>query len=106
MTWQNDAACADAPDIFDLDWHWQAAVRYCHTCPVRQQCLEQAMTFNEHGIWGGTTRAMRRDLAAQMGRRLLPIIERDPHRTHQITPEGRAALAESGRRAMAKLNAS
>lgn len=106
MTWQLDAACVDAPDIFSHDWHWRAAVRYCHVCPVRQQCLEQAMTFNEYGIWGGTTRTMRRDLAKQMGRRLLPLVEREPHRTHQITAEGRAALAESGRRNMAKWAAS
>jgi len=41
------------------------AKRVCATCPVRTDCLEQALTFGErYGIWGGLTDAERRHLRA------------------------------------------
>ena len=36
----------------------------CAQCPVKQQCLEHALEFDErHGIWGGTTPTERRVMA-------------------------------------------
>lgn len=32
------------------------AVSVCGTCPVRERCLEHALTMPErHGVWGGCT---------------------------------------------------
>lgn len=32
-----------------------AAKRVCGVCPVRRDCLDHAIRFREHGVWGGTT---------------------------------------------------
>lgn len=32
----------------------------CSRCPVKQACLDYALTFDAYGIWGGTTQAERR----------------------------------------------
>lgn len=40
-----------------------AAITVCEACPVRAECLAQALDRNEgFGIWGGTTEATRRAL--------------------------------------------
>jgi biotin operon repressor len=40
------------------------ALDCCKECParVRQACLEHALTYNEPGIWGGTTARQRRHM--------------------------------------------
>lgn len=39
----------------------------CEFCPVRIPCLDHAMTYEEAGIWGGTTQAERRQLRGKRG---------------------------------------
>lgn len=47
-----------------FDDQGQAAKRVCASCPVQDDCLQVALTFNEdYGIWGGLTAAERRALA-------------------------------------------
>jgi WhiB family redox-sensing transcriptional regulator len=42
------------------------AKRVCLTCPVRQECLEFAVTTNqEYGIWGGHSEEERRVIRRQ-----------------------------------------
>ena len=31
----------------------------CAGCPVRVECLQEALSMNESGVWGGTTNAER-----------------------------------------------
>ena len=31
------------------------AKQFCAECPVKRECLEFALIYNEKGIWGGTT---------------------------------------------------
>jgi WhiB family transcriptional regulator, redox-sensing transcriptional regulator len=64
--WRFDALCTQVgPD----PWHLQQgesampAKRICMACPVRRQCLEFALTHDEHGIWGGTTERERRAIS-------------------------------------------
>lgn len=65
--WMDQAECAktgepDAwfPESGDAYGH---AIRTCHTCPVRDLCLQAALDNNEqHGIWGGLTPNERREL--------------------------------------------
>lgn len=56
------------------------ALELCATCPVRDDCLDYAIRYDEVGIWGGTTdrerRRIRRSRAAQ-GDSLEPRLERD-----------------------------
>lgn len=70
--WMCDAACRDVdPDLFfgtDPGWgqitetiaqrraREKRAKALCAQCPVRDACLEYAMTTPEHdGLWGGLT---------------------------------------------------
>jgi WhiB family transcriptional regulator, redox-sensing transcriptional regulator len=31
------------------------AKQVCAVCPVREPCLDYALRYNQHGVWGGTT---------------------------------------------------
>lgn len=82
QTWMEDALCRrrnkSGNPLYSLAlWFPDAAKNYkwakaiCHTCPVRQQCLDWAMA-NEHGtawtrygIYGGLTPDERAQLAKE-----------------------------------------
>lgn len=59
--WWDSAACKDrAADTFFPDVAHRGAYKLaravCADCPVRQACLEDALSRNErYGIWGGKT---------------------------------------------------
>ena len=80
--WHDDAACADHPkEVFfgheereGLKRHRptltvtevREAKAICAQCPVKQQCLDHALEFDErHGIWGGTTPSERRMMVGE-----------------------------------------
>ena len=68
VTWRAKAACRD----IDTSWFFPdgdavgdadvaAALAVCASCPVRDECLEFALTTRQDdGIWGGTTEAERK----------------------------------------------
>lgn len=44
----------------------ERALRYCNGCPVRPECLADALNAGIHwGVWGGTTEAQRQALAGR-----------------------------------------
>lgn len=45
---------------------------YCRSCPVRRECLEEALTRNEPGIWGGLTDKQRKALKRPRSRLSCP----------------------------------
>lgn len=66
--WYDDANCRDLPPeiFFPEAKDWAPARRVCEGCPVREECLEFALSNDEkHGIWGGygarARRRMRRE---------------------------------------------
>lgn len=66
MTWREDAACLDVgPEPFfpPSGVSTAPAVRMCRSCPVREACLADALTYphrDDYGIRGGTTRNERK----------------------------------------------
>lgn len=72
--WRQDALCAQIDG--DL-WFpakggsFNAAKRFCDTCPVRQECLEDALALPQEADWygmrGGVGPRARRKLRAQLG---------------------------------------
>jgi WhiB family transcriptional regulator, redox-sensing transcriptional regulator len=64
LMWRQQAACRDYDtDIFfpDSDAAAGPALEVCASCPVRDACLEFALTTNQpDGIWGGATETERR----------------------------------------------
>lgn len=65
--WMADAACRGLaqlmfPDQYDVDGQ-MAAKAVCAKCPVKDTCLEHALTNNEtFGIWGGASERERRKI--------------------------------------------
>lgn len=63
--WQSRAACRTLhPDrLFVQGAAQHQAKIVCHTCPVRVQCLAEALDHRiEFGVWGGMTERERRAL--------------------------------------------
>ncbi|NNN20854.1 MAG: WhiB family transcriptional regulator [Acidimicrobiales bacterium] len=71
LTWRNKAACRGLdPDVFYPDPEDDAlaleAKGVCEICPVRQACLEYALSHREkEGVWGGATERERRRILRQ-----------------------------------------
>lgn len=87
-SWPERAACKDYhdPDVF-FRWETLNATRgperdsmiaearaICDACPVKQECLEQALEARERwGMWGGTTAQERKEMFKEAQRRAVPI---------------------------------
>jgi WhiB family redox-sensing transcriptional regulator len=64
--WMDEALCAQIDtELFfpEKGGSTKEAKRACSLCPVREQCLAQALADREaHGIWGGLSERERRKL--------------------------------------------
>ena len=70
MEWRKDAACLGHPVE-----HWfpenkeieeqELAMRICHGCPVKTECLEYSLLHEQDGIWGGVNQTDRQKLRKQ-----------------------------------------
>ncbi|MFD7922602.1 WhiB family transcriptional regulator [Streptomyces sp. NPDC059740] len=76
-------ACGPATaDLFHDEARYDAAKRICRTCPLREDCLEEALDRREPaGVFGGRDQWERRALLRQRGLQL-----------DTITPRWRAIL--------------
>jgi WhiB family redox-sensing transcriptional regulator len=85
VTWQEKAACRDAdPNLFFPDSekataeYRQTAERYCAGCPVKADCLADAMRRGDpHGLWGGMDPEQRAALARQQGKTMQILRKED-----------------------------
>jgi len=66
LSWQERSLCAQTdPEAFfpEKGGSTREAKRVCHSCEVRQECLEYALAHDERfGIWGGLSERERRRL--------------------------------------------
>jgi WhiB family redox-sensing transcriptional regulator len=64
VTWRARAACRDLDtSLFfpDSEADAEPALAVCASCPVREMCLEFALSTRQHdGVWGGTTESDRK----------------------------------------------
>jgi Transcription factor WhiB len=44
---------------------------FCHGCPLEEKCLDYALRFESHGIWGGMTE---RERVKERRRRHIPLL--------------------------------
>ena len=65
MDWRAKALCKGAdPRLFYPPGNTSLIVKaVCGGCPVRHQCLSDAVRGDEYGIWGGTDRTQRQRLS-------------------------------------------
>ena len=74
MAWRDHGGCRGLdPEIFyppeDDEVAAEPAKAICAVCPVRETCLEYALTRREKiGVWGGMTERERRRLIRQRRR--------------------------------------
>ncbi len=73
LTWRDRGRCKGAPaDVFYPEGDEEPgdeAKAICDTCPVREACLEYAVSSREKiGVWGGYTARERRRLVRQRRR--------------------------------------
>lgn len=80
--WRSAAACRGLADQYFDPWDADdraerpnaTAMQYCQRCPVRQECLIEAITNDEeYGVWGGLTRRQRKMLVRARKRKRCPI---------------------------------
>jgi WhiB family redox-sensing transcriptional regulator len=73
--WREAALCLQTdPELFfpDKGESCEPAKRVCQGCPVREECLDHAITRRENdGVWGGMSPRQRRQLnpTSKSGRR-------------------------------------
>jgi WhiB family redox-sensing transcriptional regulator len=76
--WQYEGACRDAdPESFFLEPNMRGlnkrtkelnAIKICNTCPVKQACLDHALSIPEYfGVWGGMTEEQRFEILKKRG---------------------------------------
>lgn len=68
--WAADALCHGATEVFfpPVGGTGNRAKAICARCPVREECLEHALTKPEpFGIWGGTSENERRRMRRARG---------------------------------------
>lgn len=77
--WQQKAICrGEDPEVFFLEpnerheqkrSHNATAIAICNRCPVKEQCLQHALTVpEEFGVWGGTTPEERKVIRVRIRR--------------------------------------
>ena len=73
VNWRRRAACRNmGPEPFYLEHggsSYADAKDVCAACPVRRECLDDALSFetshNRYGYWGGTSPNQRKRASAQ-----------------------------------------
>ena len=102
--WHDDALCAQTdPEAFfpEKGGSTREAKQICHRCPVRTECLADALASDTRfGVWGGLTererRVLRRDRPAEQATGAQPVVPQ-PRRAHSgqrresTSPRGRSA---------------
>jgi len=53
--WADDAACRNSGLDFFAEEPSEECYELCDVCPVKEQCLKQAMQYEHYGFWAGTT---------------------------------------------------
>ncbi|MFF3326526.1 WhiB family transcriptional regulator [Streptomyces sp. NPDC002889] len=87
--WDQDAACrsADPEELFAESAQQNRAKAVCTGCPVRTECLAEALDSRiEFGVWGGMTERERRSLLRRPGvvswRKVLEEARREHEQPH------------------------
>ena len=70
MTWKSDAPCKGLTTLFFSgdEFDILQAKSLCQTCPRKEECLEEAMSYHRDGlpllgVWGGMTERERLHLS-------------------------------------------
>lgn len=77
MSWFKRAACLGlSTDTFFEEDRSLEAIAICQLCPVKSDCFEYAVKFEDYGVWGATTEQQRREYRAKYGLELQSLNEK------------------------------
>lgn len=89
--WQEQAVCAQSdPELFfpEKGGATSGAKALCRSCPVKDECLNYALTHDERfGVWGGLSERERRGLTRAGRRNAAEIAVRTANLTGAVRPE-------------------
>jgi hypothetical protein len=75
--WQEAAECAkmDLKLFYPAHGHKYAkeAVRACSICPVKEECLQHALKYEEYGYWAGTAPVQRARMRKEIGIKVVSV---------------------------------
>ncbi len=73
-TWRDSAACRDTDpeSFFDERMFPELRRSFCQQCPVRGDCLQEALNNRDAGLWGGTSQQARNAILRGRPRRACP----------------------------------
>lgn len=75
--WYLEAKCRILPEVREeFLTESRKARKNCIDCPVKSECLEYAILYNEHGVWGGTTE-IERDRVIKGSPRLSLVLRKE-----------------------------
>jgi hypothetical protein len=76
-SWQKQSNCSDLDPSMFYPSHGQRyayeAVEACYKCPVKEECLQHALQFEEYGYWAGTSPNKRVAMRKKLGIKLVSI---------------------------------
>ncbi|CAM3195662.1 WhiB family transcriptional regulator [Stackebrandtia soli] len=104
VEWATDAACREGdPDaLFVQGAEQNNAKKVCKGCPVRMECLADALDNQvEFGVWGGMTERERRALlrkhpAVTSWRRVFELALAKEAKTKEVTAREQRTLTPAG----------
>jgi WhiB family redox-sensing transcriptional regulator len=80
FNWQDNAACKNmSSEKYDAFYPSKGRSSekdtngICNGCPVREECLEHALKYEEYGYWAGTTSRQRVNIRKELGIELVDI---------------------------------
>lgn len=98
------SACAKAKDVDffpepgrEYPRRVMEAKSVCKACPIQMQCLEYALTNEDHGIWGGLGPAERETMRrSRRASKIVPVlIQANKQRSLDAAPAAIAKLKEA-----------
>src|SRR6266496_3086715 len=64
--WWPESSCSSGTIQQDFREQSRKAKKHCQTCPVKRDCLNYALLYDEDGIWGGTTESDRAQILSKV----------------------------------------
>lgn len=89
--WFPEAVCRIEPAKTEFIKKSKSVKQYCEECPVKGECLEYAILYSEHGVWGGTT-DVERERVIEGSPRLVLILTQEAQKLGIL--EHRYAIAQ------------
>jgi WhiB family redox-sensing transcriptional regulator len=108
FSWQSEANCKGIPTQEFYPTRGQVISqelkKRCIECPVKEQCLEHALSYEAYGYWGGTSENQRESIRRSQGimlRRPESLYFEGTNAERRKSEEARVKIVGRGRKSVA-----